>query len=221
MFHHFYSSSFSPSYIFSSSTSTSFFDPSTFGHHVPPSSFPCSTFQPSFLLPCSYSSESLSMSSSFHEPVRSVPNTGNLQYISGSFSSAEASSSDGSTTTSSTSGRVGRYSAEERRERIERYRRKRNQRKFQKKITYACRKTLADHRPRVRGRFARNGKAESTGNGFEYWKSCCDTAESSSSKWQREMQTAMSAADQKVFDDDEDLWGSLELFAMNLCSSLS
>ncbi|RLM87645.1 hypothetical protein C2845_PM04G00860 [Panicum miliaceum] len=50
----------------------------------------------------------------------------------------------------------GRYSAEERRERIDKYRSKRNQRNFQKKITYACRKTLADSRPRVKGRFARN-----------------------------------------------------------------
>ncbi|CAA6654847.1 unnamed protein product [Spirodela intermedia] len=57
-------------------------------------------------------------------------------------------------------GRVGRYNAEERRERIERYRNKRNQRNFQKKITYVCRKTLADSRPRIRGRFARNGDAE-------------------------------------------------------------
>uniref|UniRef100_A0A0E0F172 CCT domain-containing protein n=1 Tax=Oryza meridionalis TaxID=40149 RepID=A0A0E0F172_9ORYZ len=51
---------------------------------------------------------------------------------------------------------VGRYSAEERRERIDKYRSKRNQRNFDKKITYACRKTLADSRPRVKGRFARN-----------------------------------------------------------------
>ncbi|KAF7064885.1 hypothetical protein CFC21_071097 [Triticum aestivum] len=51
---------------------------------------------------------------------------------------------------------AGRYSTDERRERIEKYRSKRNQRNFQKKITYACRKTLADSRPRVKGRFARN-----------------------------------------------------------------
>lgn len=51
---------------------------------------------------------------------------------------------------------AGKYSMEERRERIEKYRNKRNQRNFQKKITYACRKTLADSRPRVKGRFARN-----------------------------------------------------------------
>ncbi|KAJ4969695.1 hypothetical protein NE237_002794 [Protea cynaroides] len=48
------------------------------------------------------------------------------------------------------------YSAEEKKERIQRYRTKRSQRNFNKKIKYACRKTLADSRPRIRGRFARN-----------------------------------------------------------------
>ncbi|KAK6137373.1 hypothetical protein DH2020_028886 [Rehmannia glutinosa] len=52
--------------------------------------------------------------------------------------------------------KVGRYSAEERKERIDRYRAKRTQRNFNKTIKYACRKTLADNRPRIRGRFARN-----------------------------------------------------------------
>ncbi|KAL2235181.1 zinc finger protein CONSTANS-LIKE 2 [Sesamum indicum] len=52
-----------------------------------------------------------------------------------------------------------RYSAEERKERIDRYRAKRNQRNFNKTIKYACRKTLADSRPRIRGRFARNDEA--------------------------------------------------------------
>ncbi|RWR95513.1 two-component response regulator-like protein APRR1 isoform X1 [Cinnamomum micranthum f. kanehirae] len=52
--------------------------------------------------------------------------------------------------------KVGRYSVEERRERIKRYRNKRNQRNFHKKIKYECRKTLADNRPRIRGRFAKN-----------------------------------------------------------------
>ncbi|KAF7152823.1 hypothetical protein RHSIM_Rhsim01G0223700 [Rhododendron simsii] len=49
-----------------------------------------------------------------------------------------------------------RYNPEEKKERIERYRSKRNQRNFNKKIKYVCRKTLADSRPRIRGRFARN-----------------------------------------------------------------
>ncbi|KAL1364374.1 hypothetical protein HN51_012579 [Arachis hypogaea] len=52
--------------------------------------------------------------------------------------------------------KVGRYSAEERKERISKYRAKRSQRNFNKTIKYACRKTLADNRPRIRGRFARN-----------------------------------------------------------------
>ncbi|XP_009411394.3 uncharacterized protein LOC103993158 [Musa acuminata AAA Group] len=52
--------------------------------------------------------------------------------------------------------KVGRLSVEERKEKIHRYMKKRNERNFSKKIKYACRKTLADSRPRVRGRFARN-----------------------------------------------------------------
>ncbi|KAL3499315.1 hypothetical protein ACH5RR_038408 [Cinchona calisaya] len=55
--------------------------------------------------------------------------------------------------------KVGRYTAEERKERIHRYRLKRTQRNFNKTIKYACRKTLADSRPRIRGRFARNDEA--------------------------------------------------------------
>ncbi|KGN47342.1 zinc finger protein CONSTANS-LIKE 5 [Cucumis sativus] len=51
--------------------------------------------------------------------------------------------------------RACRYSPEEKKERIERYRTKRHQRNFNKKIKYACRKSLADSRPRIRGRFAR------------------------------------------------------------------
>ncbi|KAL6883231.1 hypothetical protein ACP4OV_010645 [Aristida adscensionis] len=49
-----------------------------------------------------------------------------------------------------------RLSGEQRREKIHRYIKKRNERNFSKKIKYACRKTLADSRPRVRGRFAKN-----------------------------------------------------------------
>ncbi|KAL3851041.1 hypothetical protein ACJIZ3_012923 [Penstemon smallii] len=52
--------------------------------------------------------------------------------------------------------KVGRYSVEERKERILRYLKKRNQRNFNKTIKYACRKTLADKRVRIRGRFAKN-----------------------------------------------------------------
>ncbi|XP_061989590.1 cell wall protein DAN4-like isoform X2 [Rosa rugosa] len=52
--------------------------------------------------------------------------------------------------------KVGKLSVEERKEKIHRYMKKRNERNFTKKIKYACRKTLADSRPRVRGRFAKN-----------------------------------------------------------------
>jgi hypothetical protein len=52
--------------------------------------------------------------------------------------------------------RVGRLSHEERNQKILRYRQKRHERNFTKRIKYQCRKTLADSRPRVRGRFARN-----------------------------------------------------------------
>jgi len=51
---------------------------------------------------------------------------------------------------------IGRLTAEERRQKVLRYRQKRHERKFEKRVTYQCRKTLADSRPRVRGRFARN-----------------------------------------------------------------
>ncbi|KAL3818037.1 hypothetical protein ACJIZ3_003942 [Penstemon smallii] len=51
------------------------------------------------------------------------------------------------------------YSAEVKRERIDRYKAKRTRRNFNKTIKYVCRKTLADNRSRIRGRFARNDEA--------------------------------------------------------------
>ncbi|KAL4554576.1 hypothetical protein LXL04_037170 [Taraxacum kok-saghyz] len=52
--------------------------------------------------------------------------------------------------------KIGRYSVEERKDKIMKYLKKRNQRNFNKTIKYECRKTLADKRIRVRGRFAKN-----------------------------------------------------------------
>ncbi|CAK9200912.1 unnamed protein product [Sphagnum troendelagicum] len=60
---------------------------------------------------------------------------------------------------SPTHGRVGRFTLEERRQLLQRFQQKRTQRNFNKKIKYACRKSLADKRPRVRGRFARNDES--------------------------------------------------------------
>lgn len=51
---------------------------------------------------------------------------------------------------------ANKLTSEERKEKIDRYLKKRTERNFSKKIKYACRKTLADSRPRVRGRFAKN-----------------------------------------------------------------
>ncbi|XP_042024028.1 uncharacterized protein LOC121771312 [Salvia splendens] len=56
--------------------------------------------------------------------------------------------------------KVGKYSKEERKLRIDRYKAKRTRRNFNKTIKYACRKTLADSRQRIRGRFVRNDEAE-------------------------------------------------------------
>ena len=52
--------------------------------------------------------------------------------------------------------RIGKYTMEERQERIRRFHEKRAARNFKKKIKYVCRKTLADSRPRVHGRFAKH-----------------------------------------------------------------
>ncbi|XP_022996097.1 zinc finger protein CONSTANS-LIKE 9-like [Cucurbita maxima] len=110
---------------------------------------------PNQSLPCSESEF-------FSSQIRRVFSTGDLQNSSmgrsrpgcgqGSFSSPlleNGSLEEGNF-------KVGRYSAEERKERISKYRAKRRQRNFNKTIKYACRKTLADNRPRIRGRFARN-----------------------------------------------------------------
>ncbi|CAL4973275.1 unnamed protein product [Urochloa decumbens] len=111
-------------------------------------------------------------------PVRRVFSTGDLQGMNGS---SPPRSGDGQEGGGPFSQKVGRYSAEERKERIERYRVKRHQRNFNKKITYACRKTLADSRPRVKGRFARNGEADAEADEREAsdvtYDYCCDHTE--------------------------------------------
>ncbi|CAK8579228.1 unnamed protein product [Lathyrus sativus] len=89
--------------------------------------------------------------SSSENSLRRVCSTGDLQNMKeNNMSPKEGNSQEESNF------KVGRYSAEERKEKISKYRAKRTQRNFNKTIKYACRKTLADNRPRVRGRFARN-----------------------------------------------------------------
>ncbi|XP_019169890.1 PREDICTED: uncharacterized protein LOC109165538 isoform X2 [Ipomoea nil] len=90
--------------------------------------------------------------------MRRVCSTGDLQMKSRNTLSSSPLSRE-SSFMEEANFKVGRYSAEERKERIHRYRAKRNHRNFNKTIKYACRKTLADNRPRIRGRFARNDEA--------------------------------------------------------------
>lgn len=53
---------------------------------------------------------------------------------------------------------AGKLTPEERLQKILRYRAKRQMRNFNRTIKYQCRKSLADTRPRVRGRFARDNE---------------------------------------------------------------
>ncbi|TKY48469.1 Zinc finger protein CONSTANS 4 [Spatholobus suberectus] len=94
--------------------------------------------------------------------VRRVCSTGDLQRINGMQHNHHSDSPLSSESSMIIEGmsRACPYSPEEKKARIERYRSKRNQRNFNKKIKYACRKTLADSRPRIRGRFARNDEMD-------------------------------------------------------------
>ncbi|CAL9053255.1 unnamed protein product [Musa banksii] len=154
-------------------------------------------------------------------PVRRVLSTGDLQGVNALH---ESYSQEGGVI----AGRVGRYSAEERKERIERYRSKRNQRNFHKKITYACRKTLADSRPRVRGRFARNGEMETETevetetagassfgcvghHNYEQNQSC-----SVGGDWWSQLQAALATDEEDESCYDEDLLASFaDVFTMS------
>ncbi|CAA0812153.1 CCT motif family protein [Striga hermonthica] len=88
--------------------------------------------------------------------MRRVCSAGDLQKAKSIIQTRDATLSTEKSSMEDSNFKVGRYSAEERKERIDRYRAKRTQRNFNKTIKYACRKTLADNRPRIRGRFARN-----------------------------------------------------------------
>ncbi|XP_042483532.1 two-component response regulator-like APRR9 [Macadamia integrifolia] len=100
--------------------------------------------------------------SNFTLSMRRACSTGDLQRITSTHQNHGFSSSPLSVESSFTeegSLKVRKYNAEERKQRIHRYRSKRTQRNFNKTIKYACRKTLADSRPRVRGRFARHDES--------------------------------------------------------------
>ncbi|KAL4565498.1 hypothetical protein LXL04_029596 [Taraxacum kok-saghyz] len=129
-------------------------------------------FQPKFdSLIESSNLHSLSLTSPDHgftsNHMRRVCSTGDLQSLKPNQRGEKLSSSPLATEGSfveEVNFKVGRYSPEERKERILKYKAKRTQRNFNKTIKYACRKTLADNRPRIRGRFARNDEPDETPN---------------------------------------------------------
>ncbi|XP_039017306.1 two-component response regulator-like APRR9 [Hibiscus syriacus] len=92
--------------------------------------------------------------------VRRVFRTGDLHQVQQYGRRAESQLSIESNAIIEGMNRACRYSPQEKKERIQRYRTKRNHRNFNKKIKYACRKRLADSRPRIRGRFIRNTEIE-------------------------------------------------------------
>ncbi|KAK8950181.1 hypothetical protein KSP40_PGU014522 [Platanthera guangdongensis] len=227
----------SSSSVYDDTSYGSFFDAGSLSCYQPPSSHLSSSLPCSYFLPRSSSSHSLTPSAGLLDPgdfpvfpldpVRRVFSADDLQCMNGSPAAGEACHPD-------PTGRIGRYSAEERRERIERYRNKRNQRNFQKKIIYACRKTLADSRPRVRGRFARNGEAEheteaeaeSTENSFDGWNPYGLAIDMSGAggggDFWKKMQAALETTDEEESGYDEDLWASFEsVITMNLSGGLS
>eukprot|EP00250_Pteridium_aquilinum_P035718 c9862_g1_i1 orf=831-2435(-) len=87
-------------------------------------------------------------------PMRRVFSTGDLQTING-MPSFYNRNPENAIAEEAAGVKIGHYTMEERKMKLHRYRQKRTERNFTKKIKYACRKTLADSRPRVRGRFAR------------------------------------------------------------------
>ncbi|KAH6814091.1 hypothetical protein C2S51_023109 [Perilla frutescens var. frutescens] len=105
--------------------------------------------------------------------VRKVLSTGDLQQGQGTNSAAHGQRSSSPLVNESSiiesMNRASPYSPEEKKERIERYRSKRNLRNFNKKIKYECRKTLADSRPRIRGRFAKNDEIEKAAESESQW----------------------------------------------------
>ncbi|CAD7699249.1 unnamed protein product [Ostreobium quekettii] len=119
----------------------------------PPTAMPCSG--PFAGAPCPTAATAAAAADSPVRGLRKSQSTPTLSSLPGT-SVAQTLSPAGELAGAGDAQRIGRLTAEERRQKVLRYRQKRHERKFEKRVTYQCRKTLADSRPRVRGRFARN-----------------------------------------------------------------
>ncbi|CAH9130298.1 unnamed protein product [Cuscuta epithymum] len=156
-------------------------------------------------------------------PVRKIFSTGDLQgikpWVQRQFQCGSSSRSESPLASESNSiiegmSKACRYSPQEKKERIQRYRTKRNLRNFSKKIKYECRKTLADSRPRIRGRFARNDNEDEEEEEDE--TSSCEkngTTTPHQSEWNLILQAAAGSleAELDTIIDDE-TWINLQLF---------
>eukprot|EP00210_Caulerpa_lentillifera_P000686 g663.t1 len=97
------------------------------------------------------------------QPLQTVQSTGNLSCISTNTSGESINGGKNLDNKSATKNALAsKFSPEERQLKVLRYKQKRTNRKFNRGVTYQCRKTLADSRPRVRGRFAKNNDIDST-----------------------------------------------------------
>ncbi|XVE57923.1 hypothetical protein DITRI_Ditri04bG0128600 [Diplodiscus trichospermus] len=150
---------------------------------------PYVSFQPPFdplMEPLNFQSQSLPEANFFAEQMRRASSTGDLESMKNVHTNQRSISTPFVIENSfleEVPFKVGRYNPEERQEKISKYRAKRSQRNFNKTIKYACRKTLADSRPRIRGRFARNDEA------VEIPKAACSTRD----------------------EDEDDLWAMQEV----------
>eukprot|EP01018_Ginkgo_biloba_P023812 Gb_17446 [translate_table: standard] len=121
-------------------------NPTSFYPHFSPMHYSSMQGRPSFQLP---DFQGLNMRPPLAS-MRRVYSTGDIKMGHGLTSSLEPKCS----TFEETEFKIGNYTLEERKQCIHRYRKKRTKRNFNKKIKYACRKSLAENQPRVRGRFA-------------------------------------------------------------------
>lgn len=92
-------------------------------------------------------------------PMRRVYSTGDLKVFN-RMQNIHEGNLENAKTEEAAGLKIGHCTVEERKMKLHRYRQKRTERNFSKKIKYACRKTLADSRLRIRGRFARNYEIE-------------------------------------------------------------